>query len=329
MTNNDTLTTTEVSKNQNLSSPEDQIQAIAQQNSDGILDVPVPQFSNETALIENGSLKIQRATIPITYTQIGPLKVLEGDTLLPTEVVKGKAAVDSFIGSRPWTNGEIPVVINSDIPNKKRIFDALTYVDSVTPIKFVNVKTDSSGNILNSNFLRFVNGGSGGCYTFPGMVFPNDGLFTRPFTMEGIRHNGFYGDFKYHGQPIVIADWCLFGSVVHELGHVLGLWHEQTRCDRGEHIIINENNIKRGQRSQYIALCDPNQPSKSPTTLGLPYDYCSIMHYPRGGGNAIDPNRPIMIPTKVVAGCKDIGQRVGFSPTDISAIERVYAFVER
>jgi hypothetical protein len=327
-TANNTINQTESPDNQNLINSTEH-QAILQQNSDGKLDALVPSFSNETTLTSNGTLKIQGANIEdVPYEQIGPLKVREGDILLASEIVGGKAAVDKFIISSPWTNGEIPVVINSDIPNKQRIFDAIRYVDSKAPIKFVNVDTDSNGNILNYNYLRFVNGGSGGCYTFPGMVSPNDALFTTTYRMDGKLFNGYYGDFKYHGQPVVIADWCQYGSVVHELGHVLGLWHEQTRCDRVQHIIIDENNIKKEQKSQYIALCDPRNPAESPTTLGFDYDYCSIMHYGRGGGNAIDQSKPIMIPRNNVIGCTDIGQREGFSPIDIMAIQRVYAFVQ-
>ena len=340
-TTNDTLVPTNTSNNQNLlGSNMDSIQRIVQQNSDGKLDVSISPFSNETATIKNGTLIIDKAKIPIKYEQIGPLKILSGDMLLPTQIVNGRAAVDKFITSSKWTNGNIPIVIDSNFPNQDRITDALSYVQSLTPIRFVNVKYDLNNNILDTHYLRFIDGGSNGCFTFPGMVSPNDPLFTQTVTINDKRIDGFYGDNQYHGQPIVISDWCKFGNVVHEIGHVLGLWHEQTRCDREQYVEIDEDNIKEDKITQYIALCDPSQPTLSPTSLGTNYDYCSIEHYPGKGGNAIDPNKPIMTPKYEVKGsviaptfeeipCTDIGQRDGFSPTDLSAIKKAYSFVRR
>lgn len=37
-----------------------------------------------------------------------------------------------------------------------------------------------------------------------------------------------------------------FGIVVHELGHVVGFWHEHTRPDRDNHVHIIDKNIMQG-----------------------------------------------------------------------------------
>ena len=50
-------------------------------------------------------------------------------------------------------------------------------------------------------------------------------------------------------QVISIGKNCdKFGIVVHELGHVVGFWHEHTRPDRDEHVDIFYPSIQHGQR---------------------------------------------------------------------------------
>lgn len=51
-------------------------------------------------------------------------------------------------------------------------------------------------------------------------------------------------------QAISIGKNCdKFGIVVHELGHVVGFWHEHTRPDRGDYVQILYENIMPGDSS--------------------------------------------------------------------------------
>jgi astacin-like metalloendopeptidase len=59
--------------------------------------------------------------------------------------------------------------------------------------------------------------------------------------------------------------------IVHELGHLIGLWHEQSRFDRDAHVNILLNNVREEFRYNYNKLHEMR--------LMAPYDLSSIMHY--------------------------------------------------
>jgi hypothetical protein len=60
----------------------------------------------------------------------------------------------------------------------------------------------------------------------------------------------------------------------HELGHVLGFFHEHQRWDRDQSVTIHYENIKDGRASDYDWI-----PKTNWLVTTLPYDYKSIMHY--------------------------------------------------
>jgi hypothetical protein len=60
----------------------------------------------------------------------------------------------------------------------------------------------------------------------------------------------------------------------HELGHVLGFFHEHQRWDRDQFITVHYENIKPGRAHDYDWIAKTNW-----LVATLPYDYQSIMHY--------------------------------------------------
>jgi Astacin (Peptidase family M12A) len=60
----------------------------------------------------------------------------------------------------------------------------------------------------------------------------------------------------------------------HELGHVLGFFHEFQRWDRDQFVTIHYENIKPGRAEDYDWI-----PKTNWIVTSLPYDYHSIMHY--------------------------------------------------
>ena len=70
------------------------------------------------------------------------------------------------------------------------------------------------------------------------------------------------------------------------MGHVIGLWHEQTRSDRDEYVVVDYGNVIKGSWGNFEIRSDDEQ-------ILSPYDYSSVMQYispafSRNGGPVIE-----------------------------------------
>ncbi|KAG2462370.1 TLL2 protein, partial [Polypterus senegalus] len=121
-------------------------------------------------------------------------------------------------------------------------------------------------------------------------------------------------------QAISIGKNCdKFGIVVHELGHVVGFWHEHTRPDRDNHVLIIRENIQPGQEYNFLKM-EPGEVN----SLGETYDFDSIMHYARNTfsrGVFLDT----ILPQRDDNGVRPpIGQRIRLSRGDIAQAKKLY-----
>ncbi|XP_063078273.1 meprin A subunit alpha-like [Engraulis encrasicolus] len=125
------------------------------------------------------------------------------------------------------------------------------------------------------------------------------------------------GDMK-EGQQLSLGDTCDYkGTVMHELLHALGFYHEQSRTDRDDYVNIHWDQIIPGIESNF---------EKHDDTLisdqNTPYDYESMMHYdPYLFG--IDPDYPT-ITAKDPQMTKLLGQYNDFSDMDLLRLNRMY-----
>jgi hypothetical protein len=87
------------------------------------------------------------------------------------------------------------------------------------------------------------------------------------------------GNWSYVGrvggrQDLSIYNWNYRFIMAHELAHALGVWHEQSRPDRGSYVQINYQNISQTACS---GSCSHNFDIRG--TAHGPYDFDSVMHY--------------------------------------------------
>ena len=99
-----------------------------------------------------------------------------------------------------------------------------------------------------------------------------------PDTVGGWAHVGrqqpYFGKEAY--QWLVLGKGCCKSScIAHEMGHTIGLWHEQARPDRDRYVNIIWRNIDESKKHNFGKMGISTFQSTSLT----PYDFNSIMHY--------------------------------------------------
>ena len=102
------------------------------------------------------------------------------------------------------------------------------------------------------------------------------------------------------------------------MGHTIGFYHEHNRADRDDHVTVHESNIVPDNFTlDQFDIDDGN-------TLGLGYDFASIMHYSRlarsrNGNETITANKPNIFLSGTSDGIQEL------SPLDILKANTLYS----
>ncbi|XP_065648147.1 low choriolytic enzyme isoform X2 [Hydra vulgaris] len=207
--------------------------------------------------------------------------LFEGDMVLTPDDINSNGYA-SIVGGR-WPNNIVPYDLSRmSSSNHIHVLRAIDEYHKHTCLKFVK-RTNQDA------YLSFYPGG--GCSSLVGYV-------------------------RGRINDVSLAGGCLrLGTVLHEIGHSIGLYHEQSRPDRDDHVTIVWNNIQSDMRFNFDKF-DRNRIN----SLGFPYDYESMMHYDQ---TAFGSGR-VTIRTKDPSKQNLIGNRQGFSEIDKQQINAMY-----
>ncbi|CAC5376686.1 PLG [Mytilus coruscus] len=146
-----------------------------------------------------------------------------------------------MVGNNLWPRGIVPYEINTTSLK----FNETTCIQWLPHTKALEEELGHTGWV---NFIS-----SGGCWSYVGNVFSGQSLSL--------------------GQP-----GCLWvGVAIHEMGHALGEWHEQSRTDRDNHLNMRWDILGESTKG------DANY-GKMDSRNYNPYDYESVMQYGAGSG---------------------------------------------
>ncbi|XP_071535414.1 uncharacterized protein [Panulirus ornatus] len=201
-----------------------------------------------------------------------------------------RSQMTSFLRRR-WPNKTIPVGFDERFPKRLRskVYQVMDVLNKETCVKLTNVTGPDVYHVKVTNLRK-------SCSAVTGY------------------HKG-----RERSQFANFHEVCFErqGIIFHELIHAIGFSHQHVRADRDEYVRIHEDHIKPEYLSNFLKS---HGPYAFVMTLGLPYDYGSVMQYSETAfSNGKGPSLTVLKPHSAT-----VGQRVRPSRSDIASINRLY-----
>ena len=256
-------------------------------------------------LVQTPRQKSAAKSIPDGYS------IIDGDIQMPTEVVNailsGKKKLsdvsDATYRTNLWINGIVPFEFDANVVAnpawQSAMISAMAVLENAANVHFQQCPDNECSVLL-----------------FGWVHIQNSTGNNSPVGRIGLE------------QTINIVSWNSQYTIVHELLHTLGFYHEQSRADRGTYIQVNCNNVQGGCGG---TIFNNNFVIEADATAYGYYDFDSVMHYGQcaftnGGNCPTDGTQTITVLPPNQNQQTLIGQLTHLSALDRATVSFLYPY---